>query len=212
MENAKKYLDTLRTFNIMNFMMNEKNSNVVSKKTTSNLHLILKSQVPTDKESAFFSFLNPIGLDVWIFVIGAFFMSGFTLSTLARFTPYERLRGKPWKRTSYLMSRLGMSNSFWFVTGTLLRQTSGVSPQVLANSSDKSNTSIGQLGENWYCSLQCMPSQTFLNLYRMSQNNFLVLLLQRFRGASKHLNRNIQEIIKALWNMLRHFSLGRGGH
>lgn len=57
-------------------------------------------------------------------------MSAFTLYALARFSPVERMRRKPWKKTGYLVSSFGISNSFWFVTGTLLRQTSGISPQV----------------------------------------------------------------------------------
>ena len=98
--------------------------------SSSGVSLVVVVQVPTDKESAFFSFLNPLGYDIWIFVGGAFFMSSFTLFTLARFTPYEWVYPQPWKRNNYLVNQLSMSNSFWFITGTLLRQTSGVNPQV----------------------------------------------------------------------------------
>lgn len=86
--------------------------------------------MPTDKESAFFTFLNPLSYDIWIFVFGAFFMAAFTLFTLARFSPYEWINPKPWKRTDYLVNNFNISNSFWFVIGTLLRQASGVNPQV----------------------------------------------------------------------------------
>lgn len=87
-------------------------------------------KVPTVKESAFFTFLNPLGFDIWIFVFGAFFMAAFTLFTLARFSPYEWVNPTPWRETNYLTNNLDMSNSFWFITGTLLRQASGVNPQV----------------------------------------------------------------------------------
>lgn len=66
-------------------------------------------------------------------------MSSFTLFTLARFTPYEWLNPMPWKRTTYRVNQLNMSNSFWFITGTLLRQASGVNPQVYHIEIDKNH-------------------------------------------------------------------------
>lgn len=93
---------------------------------------LLFSQVPTSKASTFFSFLSPLGYDIWLFVGGAFFMACFTLFTLARFTPYEWVEpGRNLKRRSnYLTNPFTISNSFWFITGTLLRQPSGINPQV----------------------------------------------------------------------------------
>lgn len=90
----------------------------------------LSNRYQRTRSPPFFTFLNPLGLDIWVFVIGAFFMSSFTLFTLARFSPCEWSGRKRWKSTCYLTTRHGMSNSFWFITGTLLRQPSGVSPQV----------------------------------------------------------------------------------
>ncbi|XP_068900423.1 glutamate receptor ionotropic, kainate 2-like isoform X4 [Tenebrio molitor] len=129
-----------------------------------NLGISILFKVPTDKESAFFSFLNPLGFDIWIFVGGAFFMSSFTLFTLARFTPYEWVYPLPWKRTNYLVNQLSMSNSFWFITGTLLRQTSGVNPQAT------STRIVG--GIWWFFTLIIISSYTanlaaFLTVERM---------------------------------------------
>lgn len=64
--------------------------------------------------------------------MGAFFMAGFTIYALARFTPYEWINPKPWIKIENpkLVNQMNMSNAFWFVTGTLLRQGTGVSPQV----------------------------------------------------------------------------------
>ncbi|KAG8226048.1 hypothetical protein J437_LFUL005409, partial [Ladona fulva] len=156
----------------------------------------IQYQVPTDKESTFFTFLDPLALDIWLFVGAAFFLAGFTLFALARFTPYEWRDPKPWlkdtapatrgkkkklmwekraetkralsrqRRTPFvvehefgpgppntmdseeaedddemddeeeeiverkLVNQFTLSNSIWFVTGTLLRQGSGVDPKV----------------------------------------------------------------------------------
>lgn len=89
-------------------------------------------QVPTSKASTFFSFLSPLGFDTWLFVGGAIFMACFTLFTLARFTPYEWtvpiVRSQ--RNKKFLTNTFTVSNSFWFIVGTLLRQPSGINPQV----------------------------------------------------------------------------------
>lgn len=90
--------------------------------------------MPTDKESTFFTFLNPLGFEIWISAAGGFFMASFTLFALARFTPYEWVNPRPWRAPDSLVNAFNLSNSFWFVTGTLLRQGSGVNPQVLKHS------------------------------------------------------------------------------
>ncbi|KAK9707853.1 Ligated ion channel L-glutamate- and glycine-binding site [Popillia japonica] len=129
-----------------------------------NLGISILFKVPTVKESAFFTFLNPLGFDIWIFVFGAFFMAAFTLFTLARFSPYEWVNPTPWRETNYLTNNLDMSNSFWFITGTLLRQASGVNPQAT------STRIVG--GIWWFFTLIIISSYTanlaaFLTVERM---------------------------------------------
>lgn len=71
-------------------------------------------------------------------------MASFTLFTIAKFSPYEWVNPAPWKKTDYLVNNINVSNSFWFITGTLLRQASGVTPKVIAELSgqgtNKNNT------------------------------------------------------------------------
>jgi Ligand-gated ion channel len=73
--------------------------------------------------------MNPLGLDIWLVVVAAFCMASFTLYALARFSPYEWYNPRPW-RPQPLVNQFTVSNSVWFITGTLLRQGSGVSPKV----------------------------------------------------------------------------------
>ncbi|XP_071050374.1 glutamate receptor ionotropic, kainate 2-like isoform X13 [Onthophagus taurus] len=129
-----------------------------------NLGISILFKVPTVKESAFFTFLNPLGFDIWIFVFGAFFMASFTLFTLARFSPYEWVKPIPWRQQDYLVNGFNMSNSFWFITGTLLRQASGVNPQAT------STRIVG--GIWWFFTLIIISSYTanlaaFLTVERM---------------------------------------------
>ncbi|KAL1516627.1 hypothetical protein ABEB36_000512 [Hypothenemus hampei] len=120
-----------------------------------NLGISILFKVPTDKESAFFTFLDPLGFKIWLSTLGAFFMAGFTIYALAKFTPYERKKMK---------NRMNMSNSFWFVIGTLLRQGTGVAPQAT------STRIVG--GIWWFFTLIIISSYTanlaaFLTVERM---------------------------------------------
>ncbi|XP_031357208.1 glutamate receptor ionotropic, kainate 2-like isoform X2 [Photinus pyralis] len=127
-----------------------------------NLGISILFKVPTSKASTFFSFLSPLGFDIWLFVGGAFFMACFTLFTLARFTPYEwTVQRRP---EAYLKNSFDISNSFWFITGTLLRQPSGVNPQAT------STRIVG--GIWWFFTLIIISSYTanlaaFLTVERM---------------------------------------------
>jgi glutamate receptor, ionotropic, invertebrate len=75
--------------------------------------------------------MSPLGLDIWLVVVAAFCMASFTLYALARMTPYEWNNPQPWKQQPPV-NQFSVSNSVWFITGTLLRQGSGVSPKVSA--------------------------------------------------------------------------------
>ncbi|XP_050301839.1 glutamate receptor ionotropic, kainate 2-like isoform X13 [Anthonomus grandis grandis] len=131
-----------------------------------NLGISILFKVPTDKESAFFTFLDPLGVQIWFSTLGAFFMSGFMIYFLAMFTPCEWVNPHPWKKkiNPELVNRMNMSNAFWFVTGTLLRQESGVSPQAT------STRIVG--GIWWFFTLIIISSYTanlaaFLTVERM---------------------------------------------
>ncbi|KDR16107.1 Glutamate receptor, ionotropic kainate 2 [Zootermopsis nevadensis] len=96
-----------------------------------NLGISILFKVPTDKESTFFTFMDPLGLEIWMLVMAAFSVACFTLFALARFSPYEWRNPRPWlPRPDYLVNQFSLANSFWFITGTLLRQGSGVNPKV----------------------------------------------------------------------------------
>ncbi|XP_060534691.1 glutamate receptor ionotropic, kainate 2-like isoform X2 [Cylas formicarius] len=129
-----------------------------------NLGISILFKVPTDKESAFFTFFDPLGLHIWLSTLGAFFMAGFTTYAIGRFTPCEWVNPTPWRRRVRLVNQMNMSNSFWFVTGTLLRQSSGVSPKAT------STRIVG--GIWWFFTLIIISSYTanlaaFLTVERM---------------------------------------------
>ncbi|PSN32521.1 Glutamate receptor ionotropic, partial [Blattella germanica] len=130
-----------------------------------NLGISILFKVPTDKESTFFTFMDPLGLDIWLLVMAAFSLACFTLFALARFTPYEWRNPRPWRpRPDYLVNQFSLANSFWFITGTLLRQGSGVNPKAT------STRIVG--GIWWFFTLIIISSYTanlaaFLTVERM---------------------------------------------
>ncbi|XP_049838253.1 glutamate receptor ionotropic, kainate 2-like isoform X3 [Schistocerca gregaria] len=129
-----------------------------------NLGISILFKVPTDKESTFFTFLDPLALDIWCLVVGAFLLACLSLFALARFSPYEWRNPRPWRTPDFLVNQFSLSNSLWFVTGTLLRQGSGVNPKAT------STRIVG--GIWWFFTLIIISSYTanlaaFLTVERM---------------------------------------------
>lgn len=90
----------------------------------------LSLQVPTDKASTLFTFMGPLAVDIWLLSLAAFLLESLMLYAMGRFSPYEWRHPNPWRQNRELVNHFTLSNSFWFVTGTLLRQGCGFSPRV----------------------------------------------------------------------------------
>ena len=88
-------------------------------------------QVPTSQPTRLFSFMNPLAVEIWIYVLAAYILVSFTLFVMARFSPYEWHNPHPCQTDSDIIeNQFSVSNSFWFITGTFLRQGSGLNPKV----------------------------------------------------------------------------------
>ena len=60
---------------------------------------------------------------IFRYVLAAYIMVSFTLFVMARFSPYEWNNPHPCDPDNDLMeNQFSISNSFWFITGTFLRQ------------------------------------------------------------------------------------------
>ncbi|KAJ0170032.1 hypothetical protein K1T71_014638 [Dendrolimus kikuchii] len=96
-----------------------------------NLGIGILFKVPTSQPTRLFSFLNPLAIEIWLYVLAAYILVSFTLFVMARFSPYEwststHICGH---ETKLLTNQFSMCNSFWFITGTFLRQGSGLNPK-----------------------------------------------------------------------------------
>ena len=100
-----------------------------------------------------------------MYVLAAYVLVSFTLFVMARFSPYEWNNPHPCVTENDVMeNQFSVSNSFWFITGTFLRQGSGLNPKAA------STRIVG--GIWWFFTLIIISSYTanlaaFLTVERM---------------------------------------------
>ncbi|CAB3377033.1 Hypothetical predicted protein [Cloeon dipterum] len=127
--------------------------------------LVRVPQVPTSQPTRLFSFMNPLAVEIWLYVLAAYVLVSFTLFVMARFSPYEWNNPHPCLADSDIVeNQFSVSNSFWFITGTFLRQGSGLNPKAT------STRIVG--GIWWFFTLIIISSYTanlaaFLTVERM---------------------------------------------
>ncbi|XP_050301824.1 glutamate receptor ionotropic, kainate 2 isoform X2 [Anthonomus grandis grandis] len=130
-----------------------------------NLGIGILFKVPTSQPTRLFSFMNPLAVEIWIYVLAAYLLVSFTLFVMARFSPYEWNNPHPCHQDSDIVeNQFSVSNSFWFITGTFLRQGSGLNPKAT------STRIVG--GIWWFFTLIIISSYTanlaaFLTVERM---------------------------------------------
>ncbi|CAL8116108.1 unnamed protein product [Orchesella dallaii] len=95
-----------------------------------NLGISILFKLPKKPPARLFSFLNPLSAEIWVLVAGAYLIVCFTLFVVARFTPNEWLAPPPCAGDEgVLENQFSFANSVWFITGTFLRQGSGLNPK-----------------------------------------------------------------------------------
>ncbi|XP_069180620.1 glutamate receptor ionotropic, kainate 2 [Procambarus clarkii] len=130
-----------------------------------NLGISILFKIPTSQPTRLFSFMNPLAVEIWLYVMAAYVLVAFTMFVMARFSPYEWNNPHPCNAESDVVeNQFSVSNSFWFITGTLLRQGSGLNPKAA------STRIVG--GIWWFFTLIIISSYTanlaaFLTVERM---------------------------------------------
>ncbi|KAF6208036.1 hypothetical protein GE061_016486 [Apolygus lucorum] len=95
-----------------------------------NLGIGILFKVPSSQPTRLFSFMNPLAVEIWLYVLAAYLLVSFTLFVMARFSPYEWNNPHPCAPEAHVVeNQFSVSNSFWFITGTFLRQGSGLNPK-----------------------------------------------------------------------------------
>ncbi|XP_018792801.1 PREDICTED: glutamate receptor ionotropic, kainate 2-like [Bactrocera latifrons] len=109
--------------------------------------------------------MNPLAMEIWLYVLTAYILVSLTLFVMARFSPYEWNNPHPcMKESDIVENQFSVSNSFWFITGTFLRQGSGLNPKAV------STRIVGAIW--WFFTLIIISSYTanlaaFLTVERM---------------------------------------------
>ncbi|XP_064613530.1 glutamate receptor ionotropic, kainate 2-like isoform X2 [Liolophura sinensis] len=130
-----------------------------------NLGITILFKVPKREKPGLFSFLNPLAIEIWLYVIAAYLMVSFVIFILARFSPYEWYNPHPCNAdTDTVENAFSLSNSFWFTVGTLMQQGSDINPRAV------STRIVG--GIWWFFTLIIISSYTanlaaFLTVERM---------------------------------------------
>jgi len=130
-----------------------------------NLGISILFKIPSSQPTRLFSFMNPLAVEIWLYVMAAYILVSFTLFVMARFSPYEWNNPHPCNADSDVVeNQFSISNSFWFITGTFLRQGSGLNPKAA------STRIVG--GIWWFFTLIIISSYTanlaaFLTVERM---------------------------------------------
>lgn len=88
-------------------------------------------QVPTSHPARLFSFMNPLAIEIWLYVLAAYVLVSVTMFVVARFSPYEWNHPYPCHvGPEIIENQFSLSNSFWFTIGTLMQQGSDLNPKV----------------------------------------------------------------------------------
>lgn len=130
-----------------------------------NLGVSILFKIPTSQPTRLFSFMNPLAVEIWLYVLAAYVLVSFTMFVMARFSPYEWNNPHPCNTENDVVeNQFSLNNSFWFITGTLLRQGSGLNPKAA------STRIVG--GIWWFFTLIIISSYTanlaaFLTVERM---------------------------------------------
>ena len=98
-----------------------------------NLGISILFKMPKKEKPGLFSFLNPLAMEIWIYLIAAYLAVSFSIFVLARFSPYEWYNPHPCiPETDSVENTFNLSNSFWFAIGTLMQQGSDVNPRAIS--------------------------------------------------------------------------------
>lgn len=88
-------------------------------------------QVTKSEQSRLFSFMNPLAMDIWLYILSAYILVSLTMFIVARFSPYEWHNPHPCDTENELVeNQFSLANSFWFTIGTLMQQGSDLNPKV----------------------------------------------------------------------------------
>ncbi|KAH8376031.1 hypothetical protein KR093_005603, partial [Drosophila rubida] len=98
-----------------------------------NLGISILLKVPTSEPNRLFSFLNPLAIEIWIYVLVAYLLVSLTIYVVSKFSPMEWQYINPCDIDNITISnQFSLSDSFWFAISTLMQQGSDIHPKAVS--------------------------------------------------------------------------------
>ncbi|XP_015923374.1 glutamate receptor ionotropic, kainate 2 isoform X2 [Parasteatoda tepidariorum] len=121
-----------------------------------NLGIGILFKLPKSMPSRLFSFMSPLAVDIWLYVLAAYALVSCCMFIVARFSPYEWQNPHPCVSDSDVMeNQFSLANSFWFTIVTLMHQGCDLNPKA---------TSTRIIGAMWWFFTLIMISSYTANL------------------------------------------------
>ena len=102
----------------------EKATLILAGNLNSGLSYLITTVINIEIFTLFSSFMNPLAVDIWMYILLAYILVSITIWIVARFSPYEWASPDPCEDTAGLVFQndFTLPNSFWFAIGTLMQQ------------------------------------------------------------------------------------------
>ncbi|GIY82175.1 glutamate receptor ionotropic, kainate 1 [Caerostris darwini] len=121
-----------------------------------NLGIGILFKLPKNMPVRLFSFMSPLAVDIWLYVLAAYILVSSTMFIVARFSPYEWQNPHPCVTECDVMeNQFSLGNSFWFTIVTLMHQGCDLNPKA---------TSTRIIGAIWWFFTLIMISSYTANL------------------------------------------------
>ncbi|XP_039496514.1 glutamate receptor ionotropic, kainate 2 isoform X4 [Drosophila santomea] len=98
-----------------------------------NLGISILFKVPTSKPTRLFSFMNPLAIEIWLYVLIAYFLVSISIYIVGKLSPIEWKCIHPCDLDNISIgNQFSLTDSFWFTIETLLQQSTDIHPRAMS--------------------------------------------------------------------------------
>ncbi|KAH8385421.1 hypothetical protein KR009_001755, partial [Drosophila setifemur] len=98
-----------------------------------NLGISILLKVPTSEPTRLFSFMNPLAIEIWLYVLIAYFLVSICIYIVGTLSPIEWQCIHPCDLSLIkIANQFSLSDSFWFTIGTLMQQSPDIYPRAIS--------------------------------------------------------------------------------
>ncbi|KAH8342593.1 hypothetical protein KR084_011375, partial [Drosophila pseudotakahashii] len=95
--------------------------------------IVFLFKVPSSEPTRLFSFMNPLAIEIWIYVLIAYFLVSFCIYIVGKLSPIEWKHIHPCDLENISIgNQFSLSDSFWFTIGTLMQQSTDIYPRAMS--------------------------------------------------------------------------------